>query len=119
MELAAGRSEGRNQSGTREVLNEIREKIIAIVSWKGSQTDSECYLEFSVNVSREIGWGKDPERCTSKTSYISVKIAINSSVNMENWMCHDGYRVVDDSRPLKILRALHPPDSSGINPYDF
>jgi hypothetical protein len=38
---------------------------------------------------------------------------------MNNSMCHDGHQVVDELRRLKIFRAIHPPYSPDISPYDF
>jgi hypothetical protein len=47
------------------------------------------------------------------------KTAINFSLHMGNSMRHNGHRVVNELRRLKILRAPHTPYSSGINPCDF
>jgi hypothetical protein len=40
-------------------------------------------------------------------------------VHMDNSMCHNEHRVVNELRHLKILRALHSPYSPDISPPDF
>jgi hypothetical protein len=40
-------------------------------------------------------------------------------VHTDNSMCHNGHRVVDELRWLKILRAPHPPYSPDISSCDF
>jgi hypothetical protein len=54
-----------------------------------------------------------------KKHFSRQKTAINFSVYMDNSMCHDRHRVVNELRRLKIFRALHPPYSPDISPYDF
>jgi hypothetical protein len=38
---------------------------------------------------------------------------------MDNSMCHNGHRVVDELRRLKIFKAFHPSYSPDINACDF
>jgi hypothetical protein len=54
-----------------------------------------------------------------KKRFSRQKTAIIFSLHMDNSMCHNGHQVVNELRRLKILRALHPPHSSDINPCDF
>jgi hypothetical protein len=60
-----------------------------------------------------------PSLLNEKNRFWRRKIAMNLSVQINNWMCHNGYRVVNELRRLKILRAPHPPHSPEINPWDF
>jgi hypothetical protein len=53
-----------------------------------------------------------------KKRFSHQKTAINLSVQMDNSICHNGHRVVDELRRLKILRAPHPLYSSDISPCD-
>jgi hypothetical protein len=62
---------------------------------------------------------KLPSFLNEKKRFSRQKTAINFSVHMDNSMCHNGHRVVDGFRLLKILRAPHPPYSPDISPYDF
>jgi hypothetical protein len=41
------------------------------------------------------------------------------SVHMDNSMCRNGHRVINELRCLKIPRVPHPPYSSNISPCDF
>jgi hypothetical protein len=54
-----------------------------------------------------------------KKRFSDQKTAIKFSVPMDNSMCHNGHRVVDELRRLKILRAPHPPSSPDISPCDY
>jgi histone-lysine N-methyltransferase SETMAR len=47
------------------------------------------------------------------------KIATNFSLHMNNSMCHNMHRIVDELRRLKIFRASHPPYSQDISPCNF
>jgi hypothetical protein len=47
------------------------------------------------------------------------KTAITFSVHMDNSMCDNDHRVVDELRRLKILRTVHPLYSPEISPCDF
>jgi hypothetical protein len=40
-------------------------------------------------------------------------------MQMDNSMCHNGHRVIDELGRLKILRVPHPPYSRDISPSDF
>jgi hypothetical protein len=54
-----------------------------------------------------------------KKRFSRQKTQTRFSVPMNNWMRHNGHRVVDELRRLKILRASHPPYSADISPCDF
>jgi hypothetical protein len=47
------------------------------------------------------------------------KIATNFSLHMNNSMCHNMHRIVDELRRLKILRVTHPPYSQDISSCNF
>jgi hypothetical protein len=47
------------------------------------------------------------------------EIVINSSVHMDNLMCHNRHRVADELRRLEILRVPHPLYLPDISPCDF
>jgi hypothetical protein len=54
-----------------------------------------------------------------KKRFSRQKTAMNSSMHLDNSMRHNGHRVVDESRRLKILRAPHPLYSPDVSPCDF
>jgi hypothetical protein len=54
-----------------------------------------------------------------KKRFPRQKTAINFSAHMDNSMCHNGHRVVDELHGLKILRVPHLLYSPGISPCDF
>jgi hypothetical protein len=60
-----------------------------------------------------------PSLLKEKKSCSGPKTAITLSVHMDNSMCHNGHRVVDELRCLKILRASNPRYSLDIGPGDF
>jgi hypothetical protein len=47
------------------------------------------------------------------------KTAINFSGHMENSMCHNAHRVIDELRRLKFFRTSYLPYSPDISPCDF
>jgi hypothetical protein len=60
-----------------------------------------------------------PPLLNEKKRISGQKTAIQFSWHIDNSMCHNGHRVVDELRRLKILRAPHPPYSPDISPCDF
>jgi hypothetical protein len=54
-----------------------------------------------------------------KKRFSRQKTAINFSVRIDSSICHNVHWVVDELRPLKILRAPYPPYSPDISPCDF
>jgi hypothetical protein len=54
-----------------------------------------------------------------KKGFSRRKTAINFSVHINNSICRNGHRVVDELRLLNILRAPHPLYSPDISPCDF
>jgi hypothetical protein len=54
-----------------------------------------------------------------KKCFSRMKTAIDFSLRMDNSMWHNGHRVVDELRRLKILRAPHPSYSRDISLCDF
>jgi len=56
-----------------------------------------------------------PSLPNEKKRFSRKKTAINFSVHMDNSMCHNGHRVVDELRRLKILRApIHPTRQTSV-----
>jgi hypothetical protein len=60
-----------------------------------------------------------PSLLYEKKRFSSQKTAINFSVSMDNSICHNGHRVIDELHHLKILRLRYPPYSPDISPCDF
>jgi hypothetical protein len=57
-----------------------------------------------------------PSLRNEKKRFSRQNTAITFSVHMDNSMCHNGHRVADELRRLRILRAPHPPYSPDISP---
>jgi hypothetical protein len=60
-----------------------------------------------------------PSLLSDKKLFSPRKAAITFSVQMDNSICCNRHQVVDELCRLKILRALHPPESPYISPCDF
>jgi histone-lysine N-methyltransferase SETMAR len=86
----------------------VRQLIVLDVLLEGQKYNQEYFVQNIL-----------PSLLHEKKCFSRKKTGINFFVRMNNSMRHNWYRIVDELRRMKILRASHSPYSPDISPYDF
>jgi hypothetical protein len=90
------------------VFSTARQLIVLDAFPKGQKYNQEYFVQ---NIF--------PPLLNEKKRFSRQRTAINFSAQMDNLMPHNGHRVIDELRRLKIARVPYPPYSPDISLCDF